>query len=103
MPGEQSRSQLTKRKEPPDENPLRPRRRRHRGRDHSRRCSRLFERFLCSVTDNTGNSLVYTFANSTGNADGSAGGTYVETGFVKNGQPVVSPVGRHRPIWSGRQ
>jgi hypothetical protein len=54
--------------------------------------------FVCSVTDNTGNSLVYTFANNTGNADGSAGGTYVETGFVKNGQPVVSPVG-YRPIW----
>jgi hypothetical protein len=32
--------------------------------------------FVCSVTDNTGNSLVYTFANNTGNADGSAGGTY---------------------------
>ena len=54
--------------------------------------------FVCSVTDNTGNHLVYTFANNTGNADGSAGGTYVETGFVKNGQPVVSPVG-YRPIW----
>jgi hypothetical protein len=54
--------------------------------------------FVCSVTDNTGNRLVYTFANNTGNADGSAGGTYVETGFVKNGQPVVSPVG-YRPIW----
>jgi hypothetical protein len=54
--------------------------------------------FVCNITDNTGNRLVYTFANNTGNADGSFGGTYVETGFVKNGQPVVSPVG-YRPIW----
>jgi hypothetical protein len=54
--------------------------------------------FVCDITDTLGNQLTYSFANNTNNADGSAGGTYVETGFVKNGQPVVSPAGL-RPIW----
>jgi hypothetical protein len=54
---------------------------------------------ICTLTDNFGNRLMYLFANNTDNADGSSGGTFVETGFAKNNdRPVVSPVGR-RPIW----
>jgi hypothetical protein len=53
----------------------------------------------CAMQDNLGNRLVYTFANNSSNADGSFGGTYVETGFLKNnGQEVHYPVG-NRPIW----
>jgi hypothetical protein len=53
---------------------------------------------MCSIDDVGGNKLMYTFANNTKNANGSFGGTYVETGFVKNGAPVISARGS-RPIW----
>jgi hypothetical protein len=53
----------------------------------------------CAMQDNLGNRMIYTFANNSSNADGSLGGTYVETGFVKNNQAEIHyPVGR-RPIW----
>jgi hypothetical protein len=53
---------------------------------------------ICGITDVGGNALVYSFANNTTNADGSFGGTMVETGFQKNGQNATSPAGS-RPIW----
>jgi hypothetical protein len=53
---------------------------------------------VCSIRDNTGNDLIYTFDGNSQNADGSAGGTMVETGFSKNGRDTFSPVG-NRPVW----
>ena len=53
---------------------------------------------VCVITDIGGNKLTYAFANNTANANGSFGGTYVETAFEKNGRSVVSATG-HRPIW----
>ena len=53
---------------------------------------------FCSVTDTQGSKIIYTFANNSDNADGSVGGTMVETGFSKNGHDVFAPVGG-RPIW----
>jgi hypothetical protein len=53
---------------------------------------------VCSIKDNTGNNLIYTFDGNSQNADGSVGGTMVETGFSKNGRDTFSPVG-NRPIW----
>jgi hypothetical protein len=54
--------------------------------------------FLCSVVDATGNQIKYAFANNSANSNGSVGGTYVETGFSKNGRTITSPPGS-RPIW----
>ena len=45
-----------------------------------------------------GNNLVYAFADNSYNANGTFGGTVVETGFDKNGRSTFSQVGR-RPIW----
>jgi hypothetical protein len=54
---------------------------------------------VCNVTDTLGNALTYEFGGNSVNADGSFGGTMVETGFAKNGRVTVSPVGI-RPIWT---
>jgi hypothetical protein len=53
---------------------------------------------LCKLTDTQGSTLLYSFNNNTSNVDGSIGGTFVETGFQKNGHSVFAPVGA-RPIW----
>jgi hypothetical protein len=53
---------------------------------------------VCSIRDNTGNNLIYTFDGNSQNANGSVGGTMVETGFSKNGRDTFSQVG-NRPIW----
>ena len=53
---------------------------------------------LCSIKDTGRNNLIYTFGNNTENADGSVGGTFVETGLNKNGTVVTSQPGR-RPVW----
>jgi opacity protein-like surface antigen len=52
----------------------------------------------CNVTDTVGNHLTYAFGINTHNADGSFGGTLVETGFEKNGRMVISERGA-RPVW----
>ena len=54
---------------------------------------------VCSIKDNVGNNLIYTFDGNSRNADGSAGGTMVETGFEKNGRDTFSQVG-NRPVWT---
>ena len=53
---------------------------------------------MCQVTGVTGNHSAWSFANNTGTADGSEGGTFVETGYSGNGKEVYSTPGR-RPIW----
>ncbi len=53
---------------------------------------------VCSIQDTFGNNLTYAFGGNTYNANGSFGGTMVETGFDKNGTAVISRVGQ-RPIW----
>jgi hypothetical protein len=53
---------------------------------------------VCNMTDNFGNRLTYAFGDNSVNANGSYGGTMVETGFAKNGTYVVSERGV-RPIW----
>jgi hypothetical protein len=54
---------------------------------------------VCHMTDTLGNALTYAFGANSQNADGSFGGTMVETGFEKNGRMVLSEVG-NRPIWT---
>jgi len=44
---------------------------------------------VCSITDNRGNALIYTFDGNSHNSDGSLGGTMVETGFSKNGRDTL--------------
>jgi hypothetical protein len=53
---------------------------------------------VCNMRDTVGNQLTYVFGDNTYNANGSFGGTLVETGFLKNGTAVISERGR-RPIW----
>jgi hypothetical protein len=53
---------------------------------------------VCNVQDTVGSRMVYAFGPNTTNANGSFGGTMVETGFEKNGRMVVSEVGV-RPVW----
>jgi hypothetical protein len=53
---------------------------------------------VCSMRDTLGNNLTYAFGSNSFNANGTFGGTMVETGFKKNGTAVVSDVGQ-RPIW----
>jgi len=53
---------------------------------------------VCNMRDTVGNNLTYTFADNTYNANGSYGGTMVETGFEKNGRMTISERGV-RPIW----
>lgn len=53
---------------------------------------------MCKVTGRTGNQSVWSFANNSDNANGSTGGTFVETGYSGNGKETYSPVGR-RPVW----
>ena len=53
---------------------------------------------FCKVRNSAGNNLTYTFANNTDNANGSIGGTMVETGFDRNGNSQFSARGQ-RPIW----
>lgn len=53
---------------------------------------------FCAITDTAKNSIVYSFTGNSRNANGSDGGTVVETGFEKNGIDTMSPVGK-RPIW----
>jgi hypothetical protein len=53
---------------------------------------------ICTITDSQGSKLYYTFDGNTHNANGTDGGTMVETGFEKNGISVMSEVGQ-RPIW----
>jgi opacity protein-like surface antigen len=53
---------------------------------------------VCGIRDAYGNNLVYAFGGNSYNANGTFGGTVVETGFDKNGTSVISRVGQ-RPIW----
>lgn len=53
---------------------------------------------VCGMEDVSGNQLTYAFNNNSVNADGSFGGTMVETGFAKNDSFIASQVGA-RPIW----
>jgi hypothetical protein len=53
---------------------------------------------FCKVRDSAGNNLTYTFGANTENKNGSIGGTFVETGFAKNGVSQFSAPGQ-RPIW----
>ena len=46
----------------------------------------------CSIHDVTGNALTYTFGPNSTNANGSLGGTFVETGFDKNVFDVIKTV-----------
>ena len=41
---------------------------------------------ICTITDLQGSKLYYTFDGNTHNANGTDGGTMVETGFEKNGR-----------------
>jgi hypothetical protein len=52
----------------------------------------------CTIRDTSGTTNYYTFDGNTKNANGTAGGTMVETGYEKNGVVVASEVGQ-RPIW----
>jgi hypothetical protein len=52
----------------------------------------------CTIRDTSGTTNYYTFDGNTKNANGTAGGTMVETGYERNGVTVASEVGR-RPIW----
>ena len=52
----------------------------------------------CAITDIRGNDLLYSFEDNTVNANGTLGGTVVETSFMKNGTMVASVPGM-RPIW----
>ena len=49
---------------------------------------------VCGIRDAYGNNLVYAFGDNSYNANGTFGGTVVETGFDKNGTSVISRVGR---------
>jgi hypothetical protein len=53
---------------------------------------------VCSIHDTVGNNLTYAFGGNSTNANGTFGGTMVETGFDRNGTSTFSQVGR-RPIW----
>ena len=53
---------------------------------------------LCNLTDTRGNRITYGFGNNSHNADGTLGGTFVETGFEKNGALTTYPTGA-RPVW----
>jgi hypothetical protein len=53
---------------------------------------------FCAVTDNTGRKVAWTFANNSDNADGSIGGTMVQTAFSRNGKFLEGQVGS-RPVW----
>jgi hypothetical protein len=53
---------------------------------------------VCNMNDTLGNRLTYVFGSNTYNANGTYGGTLVETGFEKNGTIVISERGS-RPIW----
>ena len=54
--------------------------------------------FGCNIQDTVGNRLTYLFGDNTTNANGTYGGTVVETGFEKNGRMVISERGL-RPVW----
>lgn len=56
---------------------------------------------VCDVYDNQGSRIDYSFVVNSTNADGSLGGTIVETAFSKNGRQVAYPIGK-RPIWVWR-
>jgi opacity protein-like surface antigen len=53
---------------------------------------------VCNMQDAIGNRLTYVFGPNTYNANGTYGGTLVETGFERNGHMVISEHGV-RPIW----
>ena len=52
---------------------------------------------VCSTHDTVGNNLTYAFGGNSTNANGTFGGTMVETGFDRNGTSTFSQVG-WRPI-----
>jgi hypothetical protein len=55
-------------------------------------------KLICKVQDTSGNHMVYMFGSNSTNADGSYGGTMVETGYERNGRVTFSERGV-RPIW----
>jgi hypothetical protein len=55
-------------------------------------------KLACHIQDTSGNRLIYMFGSNSYNADGSYGGTMVETGYERNGRMVFSERGV-RPIW----
>jgi hypothetical protein len=54
--------------------------------------------FICRIPDISGHTNMYAFHTNTRNQDGSAGGTFVETGYERDGHLIAAPAG-NRPIW----
>jgi hypothetical protein len=46
----------------------------------------------------SGHTNMYAFHTNTRNQEGSAGGTFVETGYERDGHLIAAPAG-NRPIW----
>lgn len=53
---------------------------------------------ICKIRDNSGQTNLYAFADNTKNANGTIGGTFVETGYTSTRRSVAAPAGM-RPVW----